>query len=98
MDASNHPFSRIRTAISISTLILLSGSAFAQSQHAPSLQLKAGTVNVSTLQNTKVRNEQRPQRMPDRMVIVLDSTMTPALRKQIAATGARIGDYLPDHA
>jgi len=98
MDASNHPFSRIRTAISISTLILLSGSAFAQSQQVPSLQLKAGTVNVSTLQNTKVRNEQRPQRMPDRMVIVLDSTMTPALRKQIAATGARIGDYLPDHA
>ncbi|MBL4699114.1 MAG: S8 family serine peptidase, partial [Phycisphaerales bacterium] len=98
MDASNHPFSRIRSAISISTLILLSGSAFAQSQQAPSLQLKAGTVKVSTLQNAKVRNEQRPQRMPDRMVIVLDSTMTPALRKQIAATGARIGDYLPDHA
>jgi Subtilase family len=91
---------RVRTALCATVLIAISGSTLANAQNtpAPTLRLKADLVDVSALNNAKDANQPRPQQLPDRMVIVLDAPMTPQRRAQIIATGARIGDYMPDNA
>ena len=102
-----------RTPVLIGMLIALSGSALAQRQsnttgqpiqpqqrtpHFQSLQLKASMVDVNALTNAKGMNRAQLDQLPDRMVLVLDGPMTPAMRTRIASTGAKLGDYLPDHA
>ena len=82
-------------------LVALAGTltvAHAQSQPSNRLMLKAGAVDIAALPNAKINNQAQPQRLPDRMVIVLDQPITPALRQQIQATGTQIGDYLPTNA
>ncbi len=92
----------IRTRSVIALLIAMSGSAIAATNAStndePTLSLKAGTVDISTLNNKKHTNQARPQRLPDRMVIVLDQPMNPNLLEQIQTTGATVQDYLPERA
>jgi len=88
---------RAHTLLGVSLLIAITGSTIA-SAGQPTLRLKASQVDVSALPNAKNINNARPQSYPDRMVIVLDSSITPAMRDQIVATGARLGDYMPDNA
>lgn len=88
---------RVRAAISVSVLIALSGSTIASAADT-SLRLKTGIVDVTTLPNAKVPNQQRPLAISQRMVIALDGPITPQRRAQLEATGMSIGDYLPDHA
>ena len=102
-----------RTPVLVGMLIALSGSALAQLQsnttgqpiqpqqrtpHSRSLQLKASMVDVRSLTNAKGMNRAQLDQLPDRMVLVLDGPMTTAMRTRIASTGAKLGDYLPDHA
>ena len=89
---------RVRSAITASVIIAISGGAIASAQTDNTLMLKAGAVDITTLSNAKVANNIRPQRLPDRMVIVLSQPITPELRTQIEATGTRLSDYLPEHA
>ena len=89
--------SQIRNTISACVLFAISGSSIAQANADNTLRLKSDTVDLATLTNMK-GNQVRPQRLPDRVVIVLDGSMTPGHRSQIEASGAVIGDYLPDHA
>lgn len=90
---------RVRAALGASVLIAISGGAIALGQQADTtLQLKAGPVDVAALQNAKVANQARPQRIPDRMVIVLSEAITPEIRSAIESTGTRVSDYLPDNA
>jgi len=89
---------RARIAISASLLIAISGSGIAQAQAQSELRFKSGIVDVSTLPDAKVPNRAHPQQISDRMVVVLNGALTPAMRKGIEGTGAVLGDYLPDHA
>lgn len=66
--------------------------------HAQDLRLKTGDVPVATLENALRANQARPQKMPKRMVLVLDGPMSPQRRSQIEATGVRVGEYLPTNA
>ncbi len=81
-----------------SMLLALAGTTLANAQQDGTLMLRAGQIQVDTLPNAMNANQARPTRLPDRMVIVLDSPMTPARRELIESTGARIGDYLPTNA
>ena len=91
--------SRFRAAISACALVAMCGSVIAQaSDIQSSLQLKGGVVEVATLNNMKVDNQARPQRLPDRVVVIVDGPMNPQWKSSIEATGAVIGDYLPDRA
>ncbi len=84
--------------IRIALLIALSTTTIALGNGSPVLDLKAGTIDLSTLPNAKVPNQAQPQRLPERMVIVLDGPITPERRARLEASGADLGDYLPDHA
>ncbi len=85
------------TSLRIALLIALSTTT-ALGNGSPTLELKTGTVNLTTLPNAKAPNQAQFQRLSDRMIIVLDQAITPDLRAQIKATGAHLGDYLPDLA
>lgn len=88
---------RAKITICVSLFIACSGTV-ASAQFDHTLRLKAEAVNVQTLPNAKIANNARPQRFPDRMIIILDRVMTPDLRLAIETTGAKLEDYLPDHA
>ena len=74
-------------------LAMLAGTVNAQD-----LRLKTGEVPVATLENVLRANQARPQKLPKRMVLVLDGPMSEQRREQIEATGARVGEYLPTNA
>ena len=92
-----HLRTSIKAAVGAAMLVALCGSTIANAQ-SDTLALKTGVVDITTLPNAKAANQIRPVRISDRMVIVLDQPITPALRSQIEATGTRIGDYLPERA
>lgn len=93
------PEHRTRFFTAAAALAALAGMAHAQqSQQAGTLQLKTGAVQIDTLENALRPNQARPQRLPDRMVLILDGPMSPDRRSQIEATGVRIGDYMPTNA
>lgn len=74
---------------------------FAGTTHANqpgTLQLKSGNVQVSNKTNVLRANQAQAQRLPERMVLVLDGALTPDRRAQIESTGVTIGDYLPTNA
>ena len=87
----------ISTSIASLLIITACGSASALGAEN-TLMLKAGSVDLSTLTNAKHANQAQAQRFPSRMVIVLDQTITPAIRQQIESTGTVFLDYLPEHA
>ncbi|MEX0876692.1 MAG: S8 family serine peptidase [Phycisphaerales bacterium] len=93
---TNRPTPKTPAIIAAAIIAALAGTAAAQD--APTLRLQTGQVDVAALPNALTANQVRPQRMPDRMVMVTDAPMTPQRRQQITATGARIGDYLPENA
>lgn len=95
----NATISTPRVLVCAAILALAAGSALAQD--APVLRLQAGTVELSTLDNALRpigAQDARPRLLPERMVMVINTPITPAMRSQVEATGARMGDYLPDHA
>jgi len=94
MDSYRRPFTRF--ALSAALLGVLAGSAIAAQPRT--LQLKTGAVQVDQLNNMLRPNQARPQRLPDRMVLVLDGPMDPDRREKLEATGIVIGDYLPTNA
>ena len=85
-----------RFLLTAALLGLLSGSAWAA--QPGTLDLKTGPVQISTLENALRPNQARPQRLPERMVLVLDGPMSPERREKIEATGVVLGDYLPTNA
>jgi subtilisin family serine protease len=91
---------KTRSASTLFALIAACGSISSASQpgESPTLRLKTDQVDVSAMPNAKFVNQARPVRIPDRMVVVLDGPMNAERRNQLETTGARIGDYLPDHA
>ncbi|MGV6815144.1 MAG: S8 family serine peptidase [Phycisphaerales bacterium] len=95
-----HPFasstSHRPTALAL-VLIAISGSSAAVAA-SDTLALKAGNIDLTTLPNAKNANQVQFQRVPDRMILVLDAPITPSVRQQIEATGAVLQDYLPENA
>ncbi len=83
-------------ALSAALLAALAGHAVAQ--QAGTLQLKTGSVQIEALENMLRPGQALPQRLPDRMVLVLDGPMSPDRRALIEATGTGISDYLPTNA
>ena len=96
-DRSIRFHTQVCQALSISVLIAIAGSNIA-SAGDPSLELKTGTVEISTLPNAKYSNQANPTRMPERMVAVFAAPLSTAQRSALQATGATLGDYLPDNA
>lgn len=101
MDTRHHTNTQLShralLTMSVSLFIAYSGTV-ASAQFDHTLRLKSQAVDVQALPNAKVANNARPQRFPDRMVIVLDRVMTPDLRTAIESTGTKLEDYLPDRA
>lgn len=89
-------FSHRSLKLTAALIAALAGQVHAQ--QAGTLQLKTGSVQIDTLENALRPNQARPQRLPERMVLILDGPMSPDRRAQIEATGVRIGDYLPTNA
>jgi subtilisin family serine protease len=86
---------RTRSVFAIA-LFTLAGSALAN--EPGTLMLKAGDVRVDDATNMLRANQARAQRLPERMVLVLDGPMTPLKRERIEGAGVRVGDYLPTNA
>ena len=78
------------------TLFTLAGTTYANDPGT--LQLKSGNVDVSNQTNVLRANQAQAQRLPERMVLVLDGALTPDRRTLIESTGVTIGDYLPTNA
>ncbi len=78
-------------------LITFAGSTLAGPQDG-TLHLKSGDVRVANTTNMLRANQAQAQRLPDRMVLVLDGPMTPERRERIESTGVKLGDYLPTNA
>lgn len=85
---------------SMFVLLLASLAGSTQGAQPGTLQLKTGPVDLSQTENALRWNqaEARAQRLPERMVLVLDGPMTPERRTLIESTGARVGDYMPTNA
>jgi len=82
--------------MAILALITMAGSAFAN--QPGTLLLKAGPVQVQDSTDVLRANQAAAQRLPDRMVLVLDGPMSKERRELIEGTGIRLGDYLPTNA
>ena len=95
---NTHTVYRSITATKLCMLLALAGATSSLTHAQSGLLLKAGEVNLHAVPNAKNANTPQRQRLPDRMVIVLDKPMTPQMQSKIQATGTRIGDYLPEHA
>lgn len=78
-------------------LITFAGSSLAGPQDG-TLHLKSGDVRVANTTNMLRANQAYAQRLPERMVLVLDGPMTPERRERIESTGVKLGDYLPTNA
>lgn len=78
-------------------LFTFAGSTLAGPQDG-TLHLKSGDVRVANTTNMLRANQAQAQRLPDRMVLVLDGPMTPERRERIESTGVKLGDYLPTNA
>lgn len=78
-------------------LITFAGSTLAGPQDG-TLHLKSGDVRVANTTNMLRANQAQAQRLPERMVLVLDGPMTPDRRERIESTGVTLGDYLPTNA
>lgn len=85
-------------SLTITAALLAALAGHAHAQQSGSLQLKTGSVQIDTLENALRPNQARPQRLPDRMVLILDGPMSPDRRAAIEATGVTLGDYLPTNA
>jgi hypothetical protein len=86
---------RTRSVFAV-TLMTLAGSVLAN--QPGTLMLKTGEVRVDDATNMLRANQARAQRLPERMVLVLDGPMTPLKRERIEAAGVQVGDYLPTNA
>ena len=93
-----HPHRRPQNRIvcSATLLALLAGTAVAA--QPGTLELKTGPVQIDALNDVLRDGQARPQRLPERMVLVLDGPMSPQRKAQIENTGVVVGDYLPTNA
>ncbi len=98
--ADHSPTLTPRLLLGAAMLFAASGSALAlhDAQDAPTLRLRSATLDLSTLQDALRPNNARPQRLPERMVLVIDGPITPQRRARIEGAGVKLGDYLPEHA
>ncbi len=94
-----HPNTNTRKFIKIASLLIIAASGSASALGTDNtLMLKTGDIDLATLNNAKHANQAQAQRFPDRMIIVLDQPITPAIRQQIESTGTVLLDYLPELA
>ena len=88
----------MRHSAPIFVLVLASLAGTADASAPGMLRLKAGDVRVEHAENALRWNQARAQRLPERMVLVLDGPMTADRRARIEAAGVVVRDYMPTNA
>lgn len=88
----------MRHSAPIFVLVLASLAGTADASAPGMLRLKAGDVRVEHAENALRWNQARAQRLPERMVLVLDGPMSADRRARIEAAGVVVRDYMPTNA
>ncbi len=88
----------MRPSAPIFVLVLASLAGTANASAPGTLQLKTGDVRIEHAEDALRWNQARAQRLPERMVLVLDGPMTTERRAQIEAAGVVVRDYMPTNA
>lgn len=88
----------MRHSAPIFVLVLASLAGTADASAPGMLRLKAGDVRVEHAENALRWNQARAQRLPERMVLVLDGPMSAERRARIEAAGVVVRDYMPTNA
>ena len=88
----------MRHSAPIFVLVLASLAGTANASAPGTLQLKTGDVRIEHAEDALRWNQARAQRLPERMVLVLDGPMTTERRAQIEVAGVVVRDYMPTNA